>query len=169
MQTAYFIIGASGSGKTTAVKMLQEIYPQKFNYFYFDNIGVPAEKEMIRDYGTGENWQKEMIKLWAKRIKESIRFAPTILDGQIRPSFIKEACEEIFIPVFEIILFDCTDGVREQRLAERGQPELANKKMMNWAKYLRDESLLNGYKIIDNTNYSIQQSLEKFSDLIMLP
>lgn len=166
MNTAYFIIGASGSGKTTAVKLLQKTYPHKFNYFYFDTIGVPTPEEMIRDHGSGENWQRVATKLWAKKIKDSLELMPSILDGQTRPSFIEEACQENSISLFEIILFDCTDDVRKQRLTQRGQPELAGENMMSWAKYLRDESSAKGYKIIENTNYTVEQGIEELLEKI---
>lgn len=159
MNKIYFIIGASGAGKTTAIKNLEKTNPNDFSYCYFDSIGVPSPEEMIKKFGSGDNWQKTNTIYWTKKMKEEfLDFKPAILDGQIRPSFIEEACKENNIVSYEVILFDCTDEVRKQRLINRGHPELANDQMMNWAKYLREESLFRNYKIIDNTNLTQEES-----------
>ena len=158
LKKIYFIIGASGAGKTTAVKRIEETNPNDFQYCYFDSIGVPKEEEMIEKFGSGENWQKINTQNWIKKMKESLTTKPAILDGQTRPSFIEEACKQNDIVSFEVILFDCTDEVRKQRLISRGHSDLANDKMMNWAKYLREESLTRNYKIIDNTNLTEEES-----------
>ncbi len=52
---------------------------------------------------------------------------------------------------YDVILLDCSDEERRRRLFDRGQKELADENMMNWAKYLRRESELRGYHIIDIT------------------
>jgi dephospho-CoA kinase len=165
MNKIYFIIGASGAGKTTAVKNIEKTNPNDFQYCYFDSVGVPSEKDMIEKFGSGENWQKINTNYWVKKMKdEYLAVKPAILDGQTRPSFIEEACKENNIVSYEVILFDCTEEVRKQRLINRGHPELANDQMMNWAKYLREESLAKSYPIIDNTNsteYESKQALLK--------
>ena len=164
MSKIYFIIGASGSGKTTAVKNIEKTNPDDFQYCYFDSVGVPSNEEMIKKFGSGDNWQKTNTNYWVKKMKEGDK--PAILDGQTRPSFIEEACKENSVISFEVILFDCSDEVRKQRLVDRGHPELANEQMMNWAKYLREESLLRGYSIIDNTNLTQEESKEMLFDML---
>lgn len=164
MNKIYFVIGASGAGKTTAVKNIEKSNPDDFEYCYFDSIGVPSNEEMIKKFGSGDNWQKTNTNFWVQKMKKSSK--PAILDGQTRPSFIEEACRANNVSAYEVILFDCSNEVRKQRLVDRGHPELANEQMMNWAKYLREESLPRGYKIIDNTNLTQEESKEMLLKLL---
>lgn len=165
MNKLYFLIGASGAGKTTAAKSLAEKRAD-VAFCYSDSIGVPTPEEMIRDYGSGEEWQRANTIKWVGIMKE--RYLPTkitVLDSQTRPSFIKEACELNGIENFDIILFDCSDDIRTQRLHVREQPELADERMMNWAKFLREES--NGFTILDNSGLSKEETVEALDKLIM--
>lgn len=167
MNTIYFIIGSSGAGKTTAVKSLEKDNPEEFQFCYFDSIGVPSPEDMIKNFGSGDNWQKTNTNYWVKKMREeSLSIKPAILDGQTRPSFIEEACVENGIEKYKVILFDCKDEVRKHRLIKRGHSELANDQMMNWAKYLREESLTRGYQIIDNTDLTIEESKEKLKTIL---
>lgn len=161
MNKLFFIIGASGSGKTTALKNIENTISNNFQCLYFDSIGVPSEEKMIKDFSSVENWQKIYIRKWIKTIKEEyLSKKSVILDGQMRPSFIEESCFENNIVDYKVVLFDCSDIERKKRLTERGQAELGNEQMMSWAKYLREESESMGYKIIDNTNLNQEQSKE---------
>jgi len=166
MNKIFFVIGASGAGKTTAVKKLEETNLTDFNFCYFDSIGVPSDEEMIRLYGSGEEWQRVNTNNWTKKIKDLLDSKPTILDGQTRPSFINEACKENDVTDYEVILFDCSDEVRKKRLINRGHPELASDRMMNWAKYLREESLKLNYQILNNTNLNPEESKEKLFEML---
>ncbi len=159
MNKIYFITGASGSGKTTTLKLLEEENKKNFAFCYFDSVGVPSGEEMEKQYGSGENWQKSMILFWVKEMKEKyLDQTPTILDGQMRISFIDEACKQNGVNEYVIILFDCSDMERTKRLIKRGHPELANPDMFNWAKYLRNEATNRGAIIIDTSNFSIEES-----------
>ena len=167
MNTLFFLIGASGAGKTSVVKILEQ---QKIPYLkicYFDSIGVPSNEEMIREYGSGEEWQKSKTVEWVRRIKTDYLPAKNvILDAQTRPIFIEEACRKNKVEKYKIILFDCEDGVRKRRLTKRGQPELASDTMMKWAQCLREESIEKECKIIDTSNLSIDQSLHSLRTFI---
>jgi adenylate kinase family enzyme len=159
MNKIYFIIGASGAGKTTAVKHIQKRSPQDFQFCFFDSVGVPPVEDMIKMFGSQEGWQRAGTDHWIKIIKENyLDTRPAILDGQTRGSFIEEACRENGIASYEVILFDCSDEERRARLKRRNQSELANEQMMNWAKYLRNEAKQKGYKIIDNTHFTEEES-----------
>lgn len=161
MTSLYFIIGASGAGKTTAVKDVEQSNPDDFQFYYFDTIGVPSREEMERDYGSMDEWQRINTTKWVTKAKEEfVDGKPTILDGQTKPSFIKEACSQNDVTSYKVILFDCTDTVRKKRLIDRNQPDLANAEMMNWAKYLREQSLDSGYVIIDNSTLTQKESAE---------
>lgn len=118
---------------------------------------------MITKYGSGENWQKEITSFWIKEIKAKyLDKQSTILDGQMRLSFIVDACKENNLTNYEIILFDCSDEERSKRLIAREHPELVNPDMMNWTKYLRKEAKNLKIEIIDNTGLSETETLEKF-------
>lgn len=164
MHKLYFLIGASGAGKTTAAKALAN-QRADITFCYFDSIGVPSSEEMIRDYGSGEEWQRAKTIEWVKTIKEKfLPTTPVVLDAQTRPSFITEACQINGVDNFDIILFDCSDKVRKQRLHIREQPELAHEQMMNWAKYLREQSA--DYTILDNSELSKEEMLKALDKLI---
>ncbi len=167
MNKIFFITGASGSGKTTTIKNVERDKMLNVAFCYFDSVGVPTTQEMEKQYGSGENWQKATTSFWIKEIKEKyLDKKSTILDGQMRLSFIIDACKENNLTNYEIILFDCDEEVRSKRLIARGHSELVNSDMMNWAKYLRDEAKNLNAKIIDNTNLSEKESVRELCSLI---
>src|SRR6185369_13973279 len=121
---------------------------------------VPPVDEMIREYGSQEEWQRAHTISWVGQMKE--RFLPDndiLFDMQTRPLFIEEACKKSGISSYEIILFDCSDEERKRRLIVRGQPELAHADMMNWAKHLREKCIEGGHPIIENSGLTPAQSL----------
>ena len=151
-----FLIGASGVGKTTVAQRFEAAQLAQLQVCYFDRIGVPDVSDMIREYGSGEEWQRVKTREWVAAIKD--RYLATndvLLDGQTRPSFIEETCRVCKISMFDILLLDCTDDVRRARLAARGQPELATEQMMDWARYLRSECHRRNLPIVDTTNETI--------------
>jgi len=167
MNKIFFVIGASGAGKTTAIKSIQSVDEKNFHFCYFDSVGVPTPEEMVRGYGSGEDWQRITTEKWVEKIStDFITSKPTILDGQIKPSFIDGACKLHNIINYDVILFDCSDDERKQRLVDRGQPELANEDMMNWSKYLREESEKRGYVILDNTDMSKEETAEQLMEIL---
>ena len=167
MNKLYFIIGASGTGKTTAVRMLEARKPEGLAFCYSDDIPVPSFEEMRDKYGSVENWQQAKTEIWVSDIKQRlIPNSSVVFDGQSRQSFIIEACAKNQIENYEIILFDCSDNVREDRLVNRGNPELVNQDMMNWAKYLREESKKRGDIIIDTSNFKIGEAADRLAEQI---
>lgn len=151
----YFVIGASGSGKTSAVRELERTGRSGLNMFFFDGIGVPSEHETTEKWGSGDGWQRAMTIEWVKRIRGELTNSKALLDGQTRPSFIVEACKLNDVKSYEVILIDCSEAVRSARLLQRGQPELANERMMQWAGYLAREAVKVSGKIIKNDDLSI--------------
>lgn len=152
MKQLFFIIGASGSGKTTVVKEIEKMMLPDFKTIYFDSIGVPSIDEMNDKYGGPEQWQRVKTVEWIEKIKqEFLAKVNIIFDGQTRPSFVEEGCASMDLIKYSVILLDCSDEERRKRLFDRGQKDLADENMMNWAKYLRNECKQRGYQILDTT------------------
>lgn len=167
----FFLIGASGAGKTTTVKKLEKNQPENLAICYSDNYNnerVPSFDEMIKEYGSTEEWQKANTIKQVQDIKDNLlRDKSVFFDIQSRPSFIQEACDLAGIEDFKIILFDCNDEIRIKRLNQRKQPELANEQMMNWAKYLREQCTSESCLIIDNSKLSIEQCVELLRNILV--
>src|SRR5262249_44878421 len=126
MHRLYFLIGASGAGKTSAMKILEKRRPDLI-FRHFDPVGAATVVEVARQNVSGEEWQRQMTIAWVRRIKaEWLDHAPVILDGQTRQSFIEEACRLGGLSDYKIVLFHCDDAVRDARVIARGHPELAN-------------------------------------------
>lgn len=158
--------GASGSGKTALVNHLRSsaATPLDLALFQFDSIGVPSPEVMVRDFGSGENWQQAKTLEWIERIsRDHLQTRDVILEGQMRLSFIEEAVRRAGGGAqpsgVKIVLVDCTDAVRAHRLEVlRGQPELSNADMRNWAAYLRREAISGGHAIIDTSEMSVAEA-----------
>ena len=162
MHKLIFLIGASGSGKTATARILESKKLLHLRICYFDSIGIPSNQEMIKEYGSLDGWQKAKTTEWVKTIKVNyLQMVDVILDGQTRPLFIEESCDAAKIKLYEIILFDCSDKIRNQRLIARGHVEIANETMINWANYLRRECISRGCKVIDTSDLTIEQSVSR--------
>ncbi len=155
-----FVTGASGVGKTSTLRLFEQHNPDIL-VRYFDSF-VPCLEEMIEEYGSGEAWQRHKTIEWIGRIKhQALHHASVILDIQTRQTFVDEACDLAGISDYRIVLFDCADGAREQRLIARGHPELANSQMAAWASYLRAQALMRSDPIIDATGLTIEDAVNE--------
>ncbi|MBP9841615.1 MAG: AAA family ATPase [Simkaniaceae bacterium] len=163
MNKLVFVIGASGAGKTTAVRFLEKEMKKAFTMLYFDSIGVPSPEEM----GDPETWQKEKTFEWVQQLRD--KYLPNghvLFDAQTRPTFIEEACLKNKIFSYKVILIDCSDEERSLRLIGRGHAALANPTMIQWARYLRDESKKRGYDILDNSLLDVETTALVLKTLI---
>lgn len=162
MENQLFILtGASGSGKTTLVNCLKNSGDSaSLLFFHFDSIGVPSLEEMQIQFGSVEGWQRAKTKEWIEKIKnEFLPRSHVLLEGQMRIAFIQEALAEAKVLRYQIILVDCNDDIRKERLVQnRQQPDLANNQMMSWAEFLRNEARTAGVRILDTSHSSEQES-----------
>jgi hypothetical protein len=83
MGTAYFAFGASGSGKTSAVRELERAHRAGLKTFFFDSIGVPSEQERIEGWGSGGGWQRAMTIEWVRRMRCELASSNVLL--MVRP------------------------------------------------------------------------------------
>ncbi|MBB4571638.1 AAA family ATPase [Rhizobium leucaenae] len=153
------LTGASGSGKTAIADAIAERYPNDFATYRFDSIGVPTVDAMIRDHGSPEAWQRDKTMEWMTYLANVAQSGkPILFEGQMRMSFIAEATAMANVDSYRLLLVDCDDATRTQRLTVgRRQPELADNNMMAWAAYLRREAVQHGCEIFDTSQLSLDQ------------
>lgn len=153
-----FVIGASGAGKTAAVRALSSRHMSGVRCYYFDSIGVPTPADMEREWGSGERWQERMTQRWIERLAANPDGCEVaLLEGQTRPSFIQPHLTSAGIRHARILLLDCTPAVRQARLRDsRGQPELAGERMDAWAVYLRGQADALGIRALDTSDMTIE-------------
>ena len=136
--------------------------------FYFDSIGVPSPEARERDYGGGERWQAHATTVRVSRLQaldDDVRVA--ILDGQTGPSFVFDAARAAASSRLHVVLLDCSPDVRAQRLCgPRGQPELANEQMTNWAAYLRGQADALRLPIVDTSRLSIAEVADEMESFV---
>lgn len=158
---AVFLLGASGVGKTSVAQHLESRAPWVGLVHYFDSIGVPSTDRMVEEHGSGEAWQKWATEQWVLHLAGSNERLQ-LLEGQTRPSFVREALESA--PGLEpiLILLNCSEDVRRHRLTElRGRPELANPRMETWSAYLRGQADALGLPVIDTDELEIGEVAER--------
>ena len=157
------LTGASGSGKTTIAKAFSVKHPGLAEAFHFDRGGVPRIGVMREKFGSEENWQRaktlEALSQIAPKLRKGQR---KIFDCQSRFSCLLKGLASQGISDCRLILIDCDDETRTRRLVEdRGQPDLANSRMMNWAAYLRNEAQEHGFEIMDTSRMPIDKSVAR--------
>jgi dephospho-CoA kinase len=163
MGSFVLITGGSGAGKTTIARSVENLRLPDCEVHFFDSIGVPSVEQMRTEYGLGHEpggaWQRAMTLQWMRRIRTILdRGISVLLEGQLRIAFIREALTENQISGAHVILLDCDDATRTQRLcSDRLQPDLANRDMMNWARYLREEAEEADVKILDTGRLPIAE------------
>ena len=167
MKKLIFILGASGSGKTTNLKKIEAKYPNKYYFCYFDQPGVPSEQEVKEKYGDWNMWGIQRTNEWVKRIKdEYIEDRVTLFDVHTQPVNIENACKEFGIIDYNVILLDCSDDERKRRLTQRNQPHLITDSLLTWAQVLRDEGAKKNYIVIDNTKLELEEGFKKVEAII---
>jgi len=160
------LTGASGAGKTTIARSVEKLRLTNCEVHFFDSIGVPSVEQMRKEYGPGYEpggtWQRAMTLLWMRRIRTILDCGTSVLlEGQMRISFIREALAESQISSARILLLDCDDITRAERLkVHRLQPDRANSDMMNWARYLREEAHAAQIRVLDTGRLSVAKCVD---------
>jgi hypothetical protein len=162
--------GASGSGKTAIAQAIEADHPS-ITVFRFDTIGVPSAAVMATfgaGYQPGGAWQRAMTLQWLERIAPLVAAGQDVLfEGQMRIAFIQEALTASAIENAVIVCVECDDATRTCRLTEhRLQPELADQSMMNWSRYLHQEAIEAGCRILDTTQLSLRESVRAMLRLL---
>jgi len=166
MKKLIILNGACGVGKTTVARELEKSR-EDVKVLFFDAWVHDSKKEEKEKLLSGEDWQRVKTKECVKMIKEKyLNDVPVILDIQSRPEFIKMACEENIITDYKVLLLDCSEAERLIRLKQRGQAELANEDMKNWAEYLRNQSKNFGQEIINTSDMSVSEMIENINNLL---
>jgi hypothetical protein len=162
------LTGASGSGKSAIALELERTHPE-YAVFRFDTIGVPSA-EVMATFGTGHQpggaWQRAVTLQWFERIAPILRTGRSVLfEGQMRIAFITEALAINGITHARIVLVDCDDGTRDDRLIRyRRQPELANENMRGWSRYLHNEALESGVELLDSGSRTLSDCVSHIVD-----
>jgi len=150
------VLGASGVGKTAAVRVLGEREEAGLAIHHFDGIGVPDPDAMLRDHGGPDAWQADATRLWIERI-DAAGEPRVVLEGQTRPSFVLPALADHVALRARIVLLECSPDVRAERLGGRGQRSLATEEMERWAGYLRGQADALSLPVIDTGSTSVAE------------
>jgi hypothetical protein len=161
------LTGASGAGKPTVIRALEEKRLPGVGCYSFDSVGVPSPEVMVRDFGGGEQWQAATTEAWITRLlrnDDGVRVA--VLDGQTRPSVLRGLFLRLGAERWQIALADCGHPERNERLhGPRGQPELATRDMDCWAAYLRGQADALGLPVID-TSRTLAESVGEVEAIV---
>ena len=157
------LTGASGAGKTAIAKAIDDRRPKVADVVHFDHVGVPTPEVMIAGWGSGDAWQRASTLQWMERLaRRPDQLTPLLFEGQMRFAFVEEGLRLAKIGNARVVLVDCDDSTRSNRLhRERGQPDLANPTMMSWAEYLRREAQAGGYDILDTSALNLDQGVDR--------
>jgi dephospho-CoA kinase len=165
------LTGASGSGKTAIADAIRVEHVGLVEVLHFDRIGVPSPEAMDAGWGSAEAWQRAATLRWMSRIASIDRSTHAVLfEGQTRLTFLREGLLAAGITDAHLILVDCSDATRTERLVRnRNQPELANQDMMRWADLLRREATELGCEVIDTSKVPLGDCVERVSALLLAP
>ena len=163
-----FITGASGAGKTTVLKALEQELPfPLISFNFFDSIGIPPLEEMCRIYGSGEKWQELSTHKWVNNLVKIKSKKLIFLEGQFNPMFAISHLKKIGIVHYSMFCLYADRRTREERLMRlRNQPELVNDDMENWSNVLRKITHDVGGFIIDSSGAGANATAQKIINIL---
>lgn len=166
----YFITGASGVGKTTLLGHFKEKYGEMpWAFVHFDSMGVPSIGETERDFGSATEWQKASAFKCIDKVVNEYDQEKVFIEGQVNLEFIRDGFAKQNFKSYKIVLIHCEEEEMSYRLNyKRRQPELFNKHMRNWLRFLKGQAEETATPIIDTSNSSEEEVLAKFEDLIKI-
>ena len=138
MTAILVLTGASGSGKTTLLRAVEALEIPAVACFQCD-IALHDLPEEIR--ADGEVAQDAILDHWVNHAFDRLGIELAVLDTQIRPQRAQAMLRRLGVADHQVVLVECEQSEREARLrGPRGQPELANPRMENWASCLRGQA-----------------------------
>jgi dephospho-CoA kinase len=164
------ITGASGSGKTTILKALEQALPRDLvSVHRFDHRGVPSVEEMVTNYGSAEKWQEATTHAWIKKLAKMTDQKLIFLEGSFNPTFAVASLQTWGIKNYVIICLHADRKVREARLIQhRKQSELATQEMENFAQVLKTKTLDLGGVVIDSSIQDIPSLVREILEIIIV-
>lgn len=127
MSNLYFVIGASGSGKTAIIPELKRHLRYQFNVYDFDEIGMPE--------GADKKWRQESTEAWLQKLLKEDR--DSCLHGQMVLGEILACPSSSKLDKVNICLLDVNDFERIQRLRKSNTHGSVDQHMLNWSAWLR--------------------------------
>jgi adenylate kinase family enzyme len=165
----FFLIGASGVGKSTLVANLKKKYKDKnWAFLLFSDIGLPSKKEKIKKYGSAKAWQKATTEIWINKIlTEYLDKDVVVFEGQTNLDFICKGFASHKFSNYSIVLVDCSkQNMFDRLINNRKQPELATPEMNYWREELLNQAINKKIPIINTDNLNEQQTVEVFDNIL---
>jgi hypothetical protein len=124
----FFVVGSSGSGKTSCINILRSIVPNSLVYD-FDTIGVPINPDKAWRQESTEKWLRNYLS--TKHVNKNFILCGQMVLGEILACPSAGKLEKI-----NLCLLDVADRERIKRLKERNS-NCINQDILNWASWLR--------------------------------
>ena len=160
MTKLFFVTGASGTGKSSIVSLLQKQLGVKYAVYDFDEIWKP--------YDFTDTWAEKVTKRALDIATENEeKGISMVVAGLVRPLLVKKLAEGIRLPEIHFCLLDINIEERKKRLEDRK----ASKELISDIEELlglRDWVKKSGYKYVtvDTTNLSPKEVVEKVTSWI---
>lgn len=163
-----FITGSSGCGKTFLCEAIAEhLSKERAVVRHFDSIGVPTDREMIENWGSGRAWQEAATHAWVERLTKEGGKPLIVLEGQYHPRYLIDACRIHQLTSYKLVVVSAREDVWTRRLTElRGQAELVTDDMRNWARVIREATLEMGGAVIDTSESNLKANLAEIAEII---
>jgi len=166
------VTGTSGVGKTAVIDAVEARGLPGVRCYHFDAIGVPSLARMVAEFGSPQAWQVTTTHQWIGSLAANPQqHRVAILEGQVRPSVVRDAFASHGVTRSGILLLDCAPEVRQARLPREsrgGDPAGRTAPAMHtWAAYLRGQADALGLPVLDTTELSVEQAADRVVSLAL--